>query len=290
MAAGAGWYPPGAPQAAPSARRRWGEHPGAAYRPGDPDGVPDRAAEAPRAGAAAAGRGFAGRGGPLDAPGAAPAGRGTAAAGPWPGEPPAAARGYAPSPDGEAEDAEGFDAGILSGHDGPAAGDDPRAPAAHDPADDEAAWHDIDASARAEEAAARRHEALARAYAAKQDHARTELPDYDRVVGAARLPVSAALAEALVESEHTARLEYHLARSPEKLAWLNRLSPLDAARAVGRLEAAIADAARPRPTRAPAPLAPLRGGAAGPMRSLAELARSENAADYIELRRAQRRA
>lgn len=135
-----------------------------------------------------------------------------------------------------------------------------------------------------------RHAARVQAYAAKQDHVRTELPDYDRVVSAARIPVSAALAAALVDSEHTARLEYHLAKNPERLAELNRMPPREAARAVGRLKAAIAGAAEARPTRAPAPLTPLRGGAAGPLRSLAELAASDNAADYIELRRAQRRA
>jgi hypothetical protein len=145
-------------------------------------------------------------------------------------------------------------------------------------------------AARREAEAAARHDALARAYAAKQDYVRAELPDYDGVVGAERIPVSQALAAALVESEHTARLEYHLAKNPERLAELNRLSPRDAARAVGRLEAAISAAGENRATRAPAPLAPLRGGAAGPLRSLAELAESDNAADYIELRRAQRRA
>ncbi|MCW5714897.1 MAG: hypothetical protein KIT43_10335 [Bauldia sp.] len=193
----------------------------------------------------------------------------------------AAARGQEPSSDGAA-------------HGRPPIGPDGFAPApaargASPEGAPGAAWFDPTLR-RASDAAAQRHTALARAYAAKQDHARAELPDYDRVVGAARMPVSHALAEALVESEHTARLEYHLARSPEKLAELNRLSPREAARAVGRLETAIAGAAAPRPTRAPAPLAPLRGGAAGPMRSLAELATSENAADYIELRRAQRRA
>lgn len=133
------------------------------------------------------------------------------------------------------------------------------------------------------------HDALARAYVAKQDHARAELADYDRVVSAARIPVSGALAAALVDSEHTARLEYHLAKNPERLAEMNRLPPREATRAVARLEAAIVGAEAIRPTRAPAPLSPLRGGTAGPLRSLADLAASDNAADYIELRRAQRR-
>lgn len=136
--------------------------------------------------------------------------------------------------------------------------------------------------------AALEQESRARVYAEKQEDARAELPDYDTVVGAARMSVSDAVAEALMESEHTARLEYHLAKNPKTLAELNRMTPKQAALAVGRLEAQLSAQPVRRTTQAPPPASPLKGGAAGPVKTLAELAKGEDASAYIAARRAER--
>lgn len=135
--------------------------------------------------------------------------------------------------------------------------------------------------------AALEQESRARAYAEKQEDARAALPDYDTVVGAARMAVSDPVAEALMESEHTARLEYHLAKNPKTLAELNRMSPKQAALAVGRLEAVLTAQPAKRSTQAPPPPSALKGGTAGPVKSLSDLARNENAGDYIAARRAE---
>ena len=144
---------------------------------------------------------------------------------------------------------------------------------------------------RQQQEAAERQEhldTLARRYAEMQEDARAELPDYDRVVGAARLVVSDALKDALIESDQTAKLEYFLAKNPGELAKLNRMSPTEAARAVGRLEERLSKQQQSRPTQAPTPLTRLNGGAAGPARALADLAKSDSPEDYIAARRAER--
>lgn len=145
---------------------------------------------------------------------------------------------------------------------------------------------DLDiANRRADEQAmaAERQESLARIYAEKQEDARAELPDYDRVVGAAQMRVSDAVAEALMESEQTARLEYHLAKNPKTLAELNRMSPKQAALAVGRLEERLSKPQPNRTTQAPAPVTPLKGGGAGPAKSLSTMSMEE----YVAHRKAE---
>ena len=91
----------------------------------------------------------------------------------------------------------------------------------------------------------------------RQASARTAMPDYDVVVGAADAPVAAHVAEALMESEHGPALAYHLAKHPELLARLNSLPQRQADRELGRIEANLSAPADPpaRTTQAPKPAA-----------------------------------
>lgn len=155
------------------------------------------------------------------------------------------------------------------------AADDNAVPIRHDPGagmpgqrPDPAALH------RAEAA----HAALAEAYRGRQAEARTELPDFDEVVLAKPLRTEPHVAQTLLDSNMTARLEYFLAKNPDKLAELNRMRPTAAAREIGRLEERLSKPATPAPTQAPAPLAPLRGGFAGPRKALSEMSMDEYAA------------
>ena len=130
-----------------------------------------------------------------------------------------------------------------------------------------------------------RHESRARLYVEQQALAKTELPDYDKVVKAYTGPQpTQGVADLLIDSEHTARLEYHLAKNPEKLRDLNAMSPLQAAREVGRLEAQLSPSAATRLTQAPAPASSLRGGAAGPRKDLEKMSMSE----YVAFRKSQK--
>jgi len=139
------------------------------------------------------------------------------------------------------------------------------------------------------------HQALVRTYEERQVKARTRLPDYDKVVGAAAasmiasgVSISQPLREAIVTSDLSPEIEYHLALNPAKLHALNNMPAGQVAREIGRLEAVLQATPQARTTQAPPPPSALKGGAAGPVRSLAELAKGEDASAYIAARRAAR--
>lgn len=92
-------------------------------------------------------------------------------------------------------------------------------------------------------------------------------PDFEEVLlSADGVPVSAAVSEALLTSEQGPAIMYLLASNPAELARISALPPLDAVRAIGRLEAqAASSTASPTATTksparkpaAPAPIAPV---------------------------------
>jgi hypothetical protein len=131
-----------------------------------------------------------------------------------------------------------------------------------------------------------RRETLTEAYESKKDDARARIPDYDTVVNAKPLRVSNEVSDLLIESDLTAELEYHLAKNPQKLAQLNKMTERQAAKEIGRLESLLSGPAQNRSTQAPAPLAPIRGGAAGPTKSLADMDMDA----YVAARKAGRKA
>jgi hypothetical protein len=97
---------------------------------------------------------------------------------------------------------------------------------------------------------------------ARETAARTKYPDYDTVVGKP-LPfnVPDALKVRIASSAQSADLMYHLAQHPEELRTLTAGSEIDAAYALGRLEASLTIAAQPKPaatTAAPTPGRPLK--------------------------------
>lgn len=74
--------------------------------------------------------------------------------------------------------------------------------------------------------------------------------------------VSAAVADAITDSELGADLIYFLGKNPEEARRLNALNPVAAVREVGRLEARIQEANKPKPkpiSNAPDPVKPLGG-------------------------------
>ena len=77
----------------------------------------------------------------------------------------------------------------------------------------------------------------------RQTAARSAMPDYDAVVGAATTPIAGHVAEALLESEHGPALAYHFAKHPDALERLNGLAPRQADREIGRLEERLASGA-----------------------------------------------
>jgi hypothetical protein len=59
------------------------------------------------------------------------------------------------------------------------------------------------------------------------------------------------------------------------------------AREIGRLEAVLQATPQARTTQAPPPPSALKGGTAGPTRTLADLASRDNVAEYAERRKAE---
>lgn len=91
------------------------------------------------------------------------------------------------------------------------------------------------------------------------------LPDYAEVVGASDVPAAPHVLESILDSDSGPQLAYHLAKNPELAEQLNAMTPVQAAREIGRLEARLAqpktETTPPkRTTSAPAPINPVRGG------------------------------
>ena len=138
---------------------------------------------------------------------------------------------------------------------------------------------------RSQAAAARAAEARAQAWAERQSEFREATPDYDAVVGKSSVQVAAHVVDTLLDSDSGPELAYHLAKHPETVKRINALSPLAAARELGRIEAALSIPAAPQvkpASKAPAPITPVRSSAPAAV----DLA-SANMDQYIAARRKQ---
>lgn len=79
----------------------------------------------------------------------------------------------------------------------------------------------------------------AQSFAERQVAARAVMPDYDAVVGGSDTPISNHVGEAIMESDRGPELVYHFAKNPDALQSLNGMTPVQAAREIGRLEATL---------------------------------------------------
>lgn len=91
--------------------------------------------------------------------------------------------------------------------------------------------------------------------------ARAKYSDFDAALKVAADPnvVSQALSEAILESDASLDLAYHLGKNPALATRLSKMDPVQQAREIGRIEATLA---APKPqTRAPAPISPVKATA-----------------------------
>lgn len=90
---------------------------------------------------------------------------------------------------------------------------------------------------------------------------REQMSDYDEVMRAADIPIAQHVIDQLLESEEGPRVSVHLAKHPDLAAKLNNMTPIQAAREIGRLEAVVAVPVEPAaesetpPNATPAPVA-----------------------------------
>lgn len=116
-----------------------------------------------------------------------------------------------------------------------------------------------------QKAAEAEHTARVDAYVARLDDARTRIPDFDEVVGTDDIKITAAMHEVLMDSEAGADLAYWLGKNPAEAAKIAKLAPIQAARALGKVEASLSVEATPAPetpkpkavSAAPAPVRPV---------------------------------
>ncbi|KQP64053.1 hypothetical protein ASF41_22100 [Methylobacterium sp. Leaf111] len=117
--------------------------------------------------------------------------------------------------------------------------------------------------AHASRAQSQAREAAIEAFHDRMDDAREKISDFDTVVkGAAEREIKPHVQELVVDSEKGGLLTYYLAKNPAELTKLNGMSPLQAAKAVGALEARLTLAKPNKATAAPAPAKPVTGSAA----------------------------
>lgn len=83
-------------------------------------------------------------------------------------------------------------------------------------------------------------------------------PDFNSVVEEiADMPLTQAVYESVADSDKAGELLYHFGKHPEVLERLNRLSPIQAAREIGKLEAQFATTPTPKTSKAPNPVTPV---------------------------------
>ncbi len=124
------------------------------------------------------------------------------------------------------------------------------------------------------------HRELLFDYEERQREARASISDFEEVMkGAANLKVSHAVGQLLLESEKSAVIEYHLAKNPALLDRLNAMSPLSAAKEIGRLEDRLSLPNPKTATKAAPPIKAPKGGAA-PVVDLSKMSME----DYVAFR------
>lgn len=116
-----------------------------------------------------------------------------------------------------------------------------------------------------EQEAAKQQEAdnnRVKTYAEKANKAREVYTDFDEVVDQ-DLPVSRAMIEVITESELGADIAYYLGKHPQDAIRIAALSPLAAAREIGKIEAKLTPAEKTieTPSKAPKPVSPVKGNA-----------------------------
>lgn len=129
---------------------------------------------------------------------------------------------------------------------------------------------------------------------ARQEATKAVLKDYDEVVGESDILIAPHVGELLLDSDHGPALAYKLAKDPELADKLNRTTERQAAKEIGKLEAAFdsagtssngttaAPAAQPNVSKAPTPPRPVAQGRST-SKDLSQMSMDE----YIAARKAQ---
>jgi len=109
------------------------------------------------------------------------------------------------------------------------------------------------------------------------------IADYDAVMESCKVDLRKDVADLILSSEKGPHLVYELAKNNgAKLREVQSLTPIEAARAIGRIESRLSLPSPRTQTQAPTPIRPPIGGAA-PSRDIHALAKSEDVSEYIRM-------
>ncbi|MES2355604.1 MAG: hypothetical protein V4568_14640 [Pseudomonadota bacterium] len=137
---------------------------------------------------------------------------------------------------------------------------------------------------------------VGREYAERAKSFSAKTPDFmDVLEEVDDVPLSPAVRDLFLTSENGPELAYELAKSRDEFTRVNKLSPLAAAREIGKLEARLAkpssETKESKTTKAPTPINPVRAtGGANVSRSLEDIAVNGTQAEYEQARAKQRAA
>jgi hypothetical protein len=130
--------------------------------------------------------------------------------------------------------------------------------------------------AKASEAAAELQRVRVSAYNERLTEVKDRIPDFEETLQEARrTDIRDDVRDLILESAKGPLIAYHLAKNLDKVAELNRMPQLAAAREIGRLEARIRGPQPKRQTSAPPPLTPPRGGTGGVAKKVEHMSMDE---------------
>lgn len=110
----------------------------------------------------------------------------------------------------------------------------------------------------------RRQAELLDAYHEREEEARNKYEDFEQVAYNPRLPITTAMAEAIQASDIGPDVAYFLGSNPKEAERISKLTPIQQAREIGRIEAKVASAPPvQKTTAAPPPIAPVGTRASG---------------------------
>lgn len=102
---------------------------------------------------------------------------------------------------------------------------------------------------------------IQQAWGSQVQAARQRYADFDAVAYAQDVPITEVMSEIIATSDVGADVAYHLGQNKALAAQIARMNPVEAARAIGRIEVSL-QLPKPRTeTKAPPPISPVRGGA-----------------------------
>lgn len=131
------------------------------------------------------------------------------------------------------------------------------------------------AKRQAEEINVRERELIAQSWNAQMEDARGRYADFDAVALSPQVPITPELGMLIATSDQGADVAYYLGQNRALAAQIAGLSQVEAARAIGRIEATL-QAPKPRTeTQAPTPINPVRGGAGATAKDPAKMSYAE---------------